>query len=113
MNLFGHHHHHCDNPLEGASPLEVECYFMLAHIIERLNTMSTKEQVDKLGADIAALITEATNDIQVAIAAAQSQSADPAIDALDATVTAATQKLKDIAASLVPPTAAPAAAPPA
>jgi hypothetical protein len=34
MRLFGHAHHHNDNPLEGASPLDVEMYYMLARIID-------------------------------------------------------------------------------
>jgi hypothetical protein len=62
-------------------------------------------QTDKLIADVQALITEAVNDITAAIAKAQNTSPDPAIDALDAQVTATTQQLKDAIATLNPPTA--------
>lgn len=52
MRLFGIHHHHNDDPLAGASPLEVECFFMLAYIIERLETMSV--ELDNLTAQVTA-----------------------------------------------------------
>lgn len=67
-------------------------------------------QTDKLIADVTALINEAVSDITAAIAAAQNQSPDPAIDALDSRVTAATQQLKDAMATLKP--AAPTSADP-
>lgn len=34
MSLFGFHKHRRDDPLEGASPAEIELYFMLTHIIK-------------------------------------------------------------------------------
>lgn len=70
-------------------------------------TMATKEQLDKLRTDVAALITEAVQDITAAVAAAQSASPDPAIDQLDTDVTTATQTLKDAAAKLANPPATP------
>jgi hypothetical protein len=39
MRLFGHAHHHNDNPLEGASPLDVEMYYMLVCIINNQETV--------------------------------------------------------------------------
>ncbi len=106
MHLFGHNHHHCDNPLDGASPVQVEIYHMLAHIIERQkeNAMATQAQIDKLKTDVAAMITAATAEITAALAAAQNASPDPAIDTLDSAVTAATQSLNDAAAKLTAPT---------
>lgn len=68
--------------------------------------MATKEQLDKLRIDVAALITEAVTDITAAVAAAQQSSNDPAIDQLDTDVTTATQTLKDAAAKLASPPAA-------
>lgn len=65
--------------------------------------MATKEQLDKLRIDVAALITEAVTDITAAVAAAQQSSNDPAIDQLDTDVTTATQTLKDAAAKLASP----------
>ncbi len=68
----------------------------LDHLTERISHMATAEQVAKLTADVKAL-TDAIDAYQTAvlaaIAKAQTASADPAIDALDATVTAETQKL--------------------
>ena len=40
MSLFGFHHHRCDDPLEGASPAEIELYFMLTHIIKRMEQIA-------------------------------------------------------------------------
>lgn len=67
--------------------------------LERM-TMATKEQLDKLRVDVAALITEAVTDIKAAVDKAQNASPDPAIDQLDKDVTDATQALKDAAAKL-------------
>ena len=64
----------------------------------RLETHMTA-QTDKLIADVTALINEAVADITAALARAQSTSPDPAIDALDAQVTATTQRLKDAMAA--------------
>lgn len=65
-------------------------------ITERMSQMATAEQVAKLTADVKAL-TDAIDAYQTAvlaaIAKAQAASADPAIDALDATITAETTKL--------------------
>lgn len=74
-------------------------------INERFDTMATKEQLDKLTADVADLITAGVAEITAAVAAAQRQSSDPAIDDLDNRVTAATQTLKDAAAQLQAPAA--------
>ena len=52
MRLFGHDHHKCDDPMQGASALDVECFYMLAYIIERLETMS--KELDDLTAQVAA-----------------------------------------------------------
>lgn len=108
MKLFGRERHNCDDPLADASPLEIELYFMLAHIIDRqeINAMATQAQLTKLGTDVAALITAGVAEITAAVAAAQNASSDPAIDQLDTTVTAATQTLTDAAAKLSNPPAA-------
>lgn len=67
--------------------------------------MATKEQLDKLRVDVAALITAGVAEITAAVAAAQTASPDPAIDQLDKDVTAATQGLTDAAAKLSSPPA--------
>ena len=72
-------------------------------ILERLNKMATQAQIDKLKTDVAALITAGVAEITAAVAAAQTASPDPAIDTLDASVTAATQGLTDAAAKLTAP----------
>jgi enamine deaminase RidA (YjgF/YER057c/UK114 family) len=90
-------------------------------ILQRFNQLETKmsAQTDKLIADVTALIDEAVKDITDAVAAAQANTPkdDPAVDELDARVTAATQKLKDTMAALKPPaptpTPEPTPAPPA
>ena len=65
-------------------------------INERLNHMATVEQVVQLTADVKKL-TDAIDAYQAAVTAAiskaQAASADPAIDALDQTITAETAKL--------------------
>lgn len=102
MKLFGHHVHQCDDPVRDATPISVEIYFMLAHIIERQEAiaMATQAQIDKLTADVAALIDAGVAEITAAIKAAQTASPDPAIDALDTKVSAATQSLTDAATKL-------------
>lgn len=62
--------------------------------------MATQAQTDKLLADVATLIDAGVDEIAAAIAAAQNQSPDPAIDAADARVTTATDNLKAAAAVL-------------
>lgn len=71
--------------------------------------MATKAQLDKFVADVQALIDAGVAEITAAVAAAQNASPDPAIDALDAKVTAATKALTDAAAALTPPPPSPAA----
>jgi hypothetical protein len=78
-------------------------------INRRIDQMATKAQIDKFMADVVALIDAGVAEITAAVAAAQKESTDPAIDALDTKVTAATQALKDAAAALAPPPATPAA----
>ncbi len=69
--------------------------------------MATQAQLDKLAADVAALIDAGVAEIAAAVAAAQTASNDPAIDALDTKVTAATKAMTDAAAALALPPAAP------
>ena|ERR1035437_9787718 len=107
MQLFGLPYHHLENPLDGASPAEIELYHMLAHIIANQEKfqMATQAQIDKLKTDIVALIAAGVAEITAAVTAAQTASSDPAIDDLDTKVTSATQSLTDAANKLVPPTA--------
>lgn len=74
-------------------------------ILERMDDMATKAQLDKFTADVQALIDAGIAEITAAVAAAQNASPDPAIDALDAKVTAATDAMKAAASSLTPPPA--------
>lgn len=88
-----HHHIHLDPEVAG---LLRDLNRKLDTITERQTLMATAEQVAKLTADVKAL-TDAVDAYQAAVAAAiakaQAASADPAIDALDQTVTAETAKL--------------------
>lgn len=95
------HFHHYPDLNEVKAGIEKLCDL----INERFDTMATKEQLDKLTADVAELITAGVAEITAAVAAAQRQSNDPAIDDLDNRVTAATQTLKDAAAQLQAPAA--------
>src|ERR1035437_7329908 len=52
MQLFGLHHHHDTNPLDGASPAIAELYHMLAHIIDNQEKIMAK--IDDLAAAVAA-----------------------------------------------------------
>lgn len=93
MKLFGFDHHKNRDPWDGAPHWALELGLMLGIVIENQETLMTA--LDTLKTDVAALIAEATADITAAIAAAQAASNDPAIDALDQTVTAATKTLHD------------------
>jgi hypothetical protein len=74
----------------------------LEPLFQRLERHMTA-QTDKLIVDVQALITEAVADITSAIAKAQNTSPDPAIDALDASVTSTTAQLKTAIAGLNSP----------
>ena len=50
MRLFGKHRHERDDPMECASPSEIEIYHMLAYLIERFETMSA--ELDALTAQV-------------------------------------------------------------
>lgn len=106
MNWFTirHDHYHHDGPQIEDRLRAVNIKLDL--IIRTMETtMATKDQLDKLRTDVAALITEAVQDITAAVSAAQNASPDPAIDQLDTDVTTATQTLKDAAAKLANPPA--------
>lgn len=107
--LYGQEHHHHDNPWEGAPPWAIELGAIMLIGLLKENQMATQAQLDKLKSDIADLITAGTDEITAAVAAAQTASADPAIDTLDTAVTTATQNLKDAAAALKLPPASPPA----
>jgi hypothetical protein len=106
-HLMHHIHHHYHNEPDH------EVLARLAVIEQKLDLMETNimAAIDTLKTDIAALIAEATADITAAVAQAQAASNDPAIDALDQTVTQATKTLHDTFASVTgtPVPATPAA----
>lgn len=56
MKNYGHKHHHCDDPWEGATPREIETREMLRHIIANQEIMMSK--ADELKAAIDDLATE-------------------------------------------------------
>lgn len=105
MRLFAQHIHHNGDPWGTSPSWAVELAHIGLHIIERLDDMATKAQLDKFLADVQALIAASVAEITAAIAAAQAASPDPAIDAADAAVTDATSKLTAAAAALTPPPA--------
>lgn len=74
-------------------------------LIEGFKHMATKAQLDQLTTDVAALIDAGVAEITAAIAAAQNATPDPAVDALDTRVTAATKGLTDAATALKNPPA--------
>src|ERR1035437_4400803 len=99
MRLFGLPYHHLENPLDMASPVEIEFYHMLAHIINTQERfiMATQAQLDQLTADVktntdataaasaaltgyVATVSDLTAKLQAAIAASAS-AVDPAITA--------------------------------
>jgi hypothetical protein len=86
MSLFGFHKHREEDPLEGASPAEIELYFMLTHIIKRMEQIAMaisaeiQDVLDKIKANTslvqsvdAAMKAEAAQitDLQNQIAALQ------------------------------------------
>jgi hypothetical protein len=50
--MFGHHIHHCDDPMEGAPAWAVELYAQGSHIVQLLE--KTMSAIDDLAADVAA-----------------------------------------------------------
>lgn len=113
MNLFGHHHHRCDDPLEGASPLEVENHFMLAHIIHTLEkimatldeTLAAVTAEDNKVDSIIALVNGLKTQLADALSGASLPPAVQAkVDAVFAQVTASAGKI-DTAITANTPTA--------
>lgn len=81
----------------------------LDFITQRLTHMATDAQVAQLRTDIGIMIDAYTAAITAAVAKAQAQSPDPAIDALDQTVKDATAKI--VAAAAAPAVAVPVTPP--
>jgi len=105
MTIDLHHFIHLDPEIMG---LLREQNSKLIHISERISHMATDAQVAKLTTDVNALIAAVEafkTAVLDAIAKAQGQSNDPAIDALDATVA-------DEAAKITAAMPAPAPTPP-
>lgn len=107
FNHYHTHHHYYDDAGKEVIAGIVALRKSIDLANERLNHMATQAQLDKLKADIAALIQAGVEEINAAVAAAQNvppEKADAAIDDLDTQVTAATQALTDAAAKLrLPP----------
>ncbi len=91
---FDHHHYiHLDPEV---ARLLRDVNRKLDNINERLSHMATDAQVAKLSADVTTLVVAVETfktAVLAAIAKAQTQSTDPAIDTLDATVTDEVAKL--------------------
>lgn len=104
MSVFGHHIHHCDDPMEGAPPWAVEIDAKLDLIIvqqkeELLMALKTLDQAVADATDLSSTIDSFisfTNDLQAQVAALKTTQTDPAtaakIDALDASITATKAK---------------------
>lgn len=76
MQFFGFHRHHCDDPLEGASPIDVEIFHQNAHIIERLTAMAkTLDDLIAQGNATLAQVTKNTDLDQSIIAIVNAQAA--------------------------------------
>lgn len=89
-------HHHYQHPANEVPRWAVDLHRKLDFINERLKHMATDAQVAKLSADVTVLIAAVETfktAVLAAIAKAQTQSNDPAIDTLDATVTDEVSKL--------------------
>jgi hypothetical protein len=104
MHLFGHDHHHHDNPMDGAGPAIVELYHMLAHIIH--NQEIIMAAIDDLATAVAAedtVIDSAITLLQGLSAALAAAGTDPAkLAALQTDITAKTQALADAVAANTP-----------
>lgn len=101
-----HDHHYHNDPVVETYLRSIERHLGL--ILEGMKHMATKEQLDKLRVDVAALIDEAVKDITEAVKEAQEappEQADQAIDDLDKTVTDTTTALKTAASKLRNPPA--------
>jgi hypothetical protein len=65
MQLFGLPYHHQENPMDGASPAEIELYHMLAHIIA--NQEKIMSDLTDLQSAVADLATDLTaNNAEIA-----------------------------------------------
>ena len=112
MRLFGLKFHHLENPLDWASPVEIELYYMLAHIIDKQEILMAA--IDDLQAAVAAedtVIDSAVVLLQGIPALIAAAGTDPAkLTALQADITAKTTTL---AAAVLAgtPTPAPSAPP--
>ena len=102
MKLYGYDRHCNESPWVNAPAWAIELLALM-----EINHMATQAQIDKLMADVQALIAAGVAEITAAVAAAQTASPDPAIDALDTAVTTATANLTAAAAALTPPPATP------
>lgn len=105
-----HFHFHFHHGSGNAPPWAAE---LKALMIDVRTHMATDAQLNTLKADIAALITEATTDMLKALAAAQQQSPDPAIDTLDAQIKQTIATLQAEAATIGVPVTTPPPTPPA
>ncbi len=106
MKVYGFDHHHHEAPWDDAPSWAIELGVLMILILseQEKQAMATKAQLDKLQADIAALIAAGVAEITAAVAAAQAASPDPAIDTLDAAVQKATSDMTTAAAALaIPP----------
>jgi hypothetical protein len=106
MEIFGWHRHKDDDPWCHAPPWALELHEHMLRLHKQISAiqqeivMATQAQIDKLLSDVAALIEAGVAEISAAVAAAQTASPDPAIDAADVRVTVATDNLKAAAAAL-------------
>lgn len=114
MRLFGHHHHRCDDPLEGARPLDIEIYHMLARIIENQEkimatldeTLAAVTAEDSKVDSIIALVDGLKKQLADALAGTTLPPAVQAkVDAVFAQATASAGKIDTAITANTPPTA--------
>jgi hypothetical protein len=112
MRIFGLDHHHRDNPMDGASPVEIEFYHMLAHIINQMERLMSAMD------DLATSVTAEDTVIDSAVALINGFAAQLAAAGTDPTKLASLKadidaKKATLAAAVLAntPTPAPAATP--
>lgn len=94
MHIFGHPHHRCDNPWEGATPREIEVREMLRHIIANQEkimsalsdamaalTTTVTNALTEMDALLAKIANSGTSDADAAAAIASAQALSTSIQA--------------------------------
>lgn len=112
MTVFGEHHHHCPNPMEGAPPWAVELMIIGALTLEKLerimnsldDTLAAVTSEDTKVDSIIALMTGIKSQLDAALSGTTlPPSVQAKVDAIFAQATASAGKIDTAIAANTPP----------